>query len=152
MTITPELIDVCQQPPRRDEPDVGTVDPFTRAELAAIYEYNAAVDGIPDMLPEDVGALDEQQRSLYRVAHDAHAYMRALYDWHTALDSLDSELRDGSGHLSSAADRLLSHEAGNLISHGDRVRAAIARLVTGMTGPRLTDGALQLSNGYVQVR
>lgn len=156
MTITPELIEIFQQPPTPREPDMGAVDPFSETELAAIAKYNQAITWSEDSLPEDSDALfngpgeEGLKFPLATIVNDAFCYMHSLTEWHTALDTLHADLSANRyGSPSNAADRLLSYEARRLLSHRDTAYAAIARWVTGMAGPRLTDGAFELSNGYV---
>ena len=159
MTITADHLEIFQTSPRPHETDVGTVDPFTEAELAAIAQYQEDTEVTLDCLG---GALfhgaqvfteheaDEGRDAALSFAKEHFGW---LDEWYLALDSLHADLTFCGKYegRSNAADRLLEHQAKALIDARDKVREAILRWLLGSAGPSATDDALTLANGYVQL-
>jgi hypothetical protein len=156
--ITDDLLEVFQQPPTQSEPNIGTVDPFTDAELDAIHGYNGKTVCLLDCLDgiEVSGAVVFTDHESEFGRDETIAYIKThfgwLADWYDALDSLDADLRDGDGHLPNAADRLMTHEMRALLKARDQVRAAALTYLIGTAGPGGDlDGnsAVMLSNGFI---
>jgi len=154
-------LEMFQEPPRITEPDVGTVDPFTRAELAAVAEYNtrtgdtALLDCLDGIEVSGAAVFTDHESEFGR--DEAAAYVKAhfawLHQWYDALDSLDAGLRDGGGLLSNAADRLMTHQMREFLMVRDRVRAAALTYLIGDAGPSPNTewASVMLSNGYVHI-
>jgi hypothetical protein len=157
--ISAELLETFQQPPMRHEPDVGTVEPFTTAELDAIGRYNEVVGALEDCLDGAVISRDPftelaAEHGRYAAIDHIQLHFGWLAEWFIELDRLDAGLRDGAGHLSNAADRAVAHELGRLFWFRERVRSAALRCLAGPAcdvagiGP---GGYVMLSNGLVQL-
>ena len=157
MTITADLLEIFQQPPMPHETDVGTVDPFTESELAAIGLYQEATEVTLDCLSA-VSACGAQVFTEHEADEGRDAALRCakehfdwISEWYLELDSLHADLSFCNSHESpsNAAGRLLSHQAKALIDARDKTRAAVLHWLLGKAGPELTDGAFELANGYV---
>ena len=156
--ITTELLEVLQIPPTSSEPDMGTVDPLTESELASIARYNEETGLLEDCLDGFMGgptAGNVFPGAATDYGVPAAEYIKTCFgwlnEWFEAIDTLDSELRDGNGHLSNAAGRVLEHEIGKLLHARDLVRVDALRYLVGDAGPTpvIEGGLVSLSNGYV---
>jgi hypothetical protein len=158
--IDEDLLELFEQPPAPHEPDVGTVEPFTDHERAAIAKYNDRMRGLDDMFDViDAAELHLQQgdpgAGVHRGMQYAHCLLVALNDWYEVLDELHSGIAEyatmsGAPSHSNAAIRLLSHEADQLLITADTVRFSIVTWLLGIAGPHENGlGGLSMSNGWI---
>jgi hypothetical protein len=160
--ITAELLETFQLPPSPHEQDMGAVEPFTGAELAAIGRYNEATAGITDCLAavvidDGAGIFTGHEAEFGRDCTIAYVkeHFGWLHSWFAALDTLDADLRACSPYsaLSNAADRLMTYEARALIYGRDQVRYAALRYLIGDAGPgpEAAGSYVLFSNGFVLI-
>jgi hypothetical protein len=145
-----EMLEIFQMPPSPYERDTGTVEAFTPAELDAIHRYNEALNGLWDCLHDS--ALWEDRDVGANIA-EIGMQVGWLDDWFTTLDSLDADLRDGSGRLSNAADRAMAYETSDYLRCRDRIRENALRYLVGGAGQGgiTIGGHVTFSNGIVHL-
>ncbi len=154
--ITSEMLEVFQMPPTPSEPDVGTVDPFTETDLASIARYNDATGILEDCLDgfevwPDTCAGHAAEFGAEAAADYIKRCFGWLHEWFEAIDTLDSDLRDGNGYLPNGAERALAHEMFKLFRLRDYIRADALRYLIGDAGPApdVVSGSVMLSNGFI---
>lgn len=148
--ISEVMVRVFQSP--QTQPGEGVIEPFRPYELAAVDRYNDTVLGIDDSLFEfdAVTLADAAKAGMDPVAYGRDV-VALLRQWAAALDTLDSDLRDGSGRHYNAATRMLAYEADRLMQATNQVHRAIVRHLLGDAGPAPEDGYLGTSNGRIQL-
>lgn len=156
--ISTETLEVCQQPPRPHERDMGTVEPLTSRELEAIARYNEASGVLEDCLDGVIiGAADsvfaDHEADFGRAAAIEWTKLHFGWtnEWFGALDALHSGLHHGDGSLSNAAERVVAHEAGKWFQVRNELRRAALWYLIGEAGstPSVEGGQLVLSGGVI---
>lgn len=127
--------------------------PVPEHQSTAVTAYLTAVDvaALPDLFDGLTASyLDDARDNCGTADWIVRAHLEYLNRWHTALDTLDAELRNARGHHDEQSRAVIAGLSRDLFTATDTLQRAVITHHHGGAGPYLDPAygyAYQLSNG-----